>query len=371
MADQLLSNVKLEPESDDEAGTPSTDTATAIDFYNCLINLIPYLDLNGLLTVADTCQRLKSAAADHFGNKYGDKRIKLLLSAAGSGKILGINTPIDSLSIDVVGAVCLPFLRCFGAKISKLDVWYRYDNTNDDEQNRQLDHRINGYCANSLVEFDMRAFWRSFIVENFPNRFPNVTTFTIFGFHLDANLSRLVYLFPNLVKLDLRNVTCENSDAATKVPVRNLMHLLLWIRESDSDFTPGMFSNLLAANPQLTRLSVTTEMALREVFGAINANPSITTLGLHGMPMNYAVSADELTQLANRLPSLVEFHIDSFLTVDNAIMVTRLLPALKLFWFFIDNRSQYQSACNQLDNTWIRTLAAIGDKIHFLLIRRE
>lgn len=83
---------------------------------------------------------------------------------------LGIEVNRDSISVRGL-RFCLPFLRCFGEKISSITVFYS-DLT--DSQNDHVDQYINEYCCDTLKDIRIDDKER-FSDENFPKPFKSVT----------------------------------------------------------------------------------------------------------------------------------------------------------------------------------------------------
>lgn len=115
--------------------------------YELLERILDELDLESLLDVAGTCKRFQTVAAAKFCSKYGRRKV-IARSADVYGFVFDdlISEPYGSAADDPIYIMglkkCLPFLRCFGAKISSLDVSGSWPQKEEIHLNRY----INQYC---------------------------------------------------------------------------------------------------------------------------------------------------------------------------------------------------------------------------------
>lgn len=132
-----------ETTDDVENETPSI-TNICYDFQR---QIFDFLDLESLLMVACTCKQLQNAAAAHFGSRFGKKDVWF----TPSRRIAIHVNKYDA--IDVCGLkLCLPFLRCFGANISRLRVFVPCCDNNYYNRNfKFLLQYINKYCPDALM----------------------------------------------------------------------------------------------------------------------------------------------------------------------------------------------------------------------------
>lgn len=89
--------------------------------FELLDRIFDSLDIESLLNAGSTCTRLQIAAAEKFTHKFG-RNLTVLYPKGTNEGTKGVR--LDTLVTLVFGPTILPFLRCFGAHISKLRVEY-------------------------------------------------------------------------------------------------------------------------------------------------------------------------------------------------------------------------------------------------------
>lgn len=135
-----------------EVNRTEVKTITNI-YYDCLEHIFDRLDFESLLNLADTCKRLRMAAAAKFADEYGKRHIRLhpKLSYHASAYINDFVIEVTCLKS------CFQLLRCFGSKVSQLSVGsYRYD----PKKIYYLHQYISQYCADTLnyIPFENSEF---------------------------------------------------------------------------------------------------------------------------------------------------------------------------------------------------------------------
>lgn len=316
--------------------------------YDCLERILDFLDLQSLLHVADTCTWLRAAAAMKFGTNFRQKRIYLDLQTYAQPWI-----HVHRNEINLSGLrVCLPFLRCFGEKITDLAVNYR---NSDGKITGQVDRYINQYCGNLISISQVN---RAFPITNLQKPFKNVEKIDITSSCLGKYLPKFTYLFPNLGHLEMYYVSFY---AFQNVCFPNLKHLTLIVENSNrwQYFTYENTAKFLNVHRKLDVLNLMLfgEMALSTLLRLISGNRCITKLsvvsGLGYSDKFVNVNVDEMDRFAAKHPLLVELDVVSFrFTADNAVRFIGQMTSLKLFKFQVENSFERDCLFEQLDDEW-------------------
>lgn len=113
--------------------------------------------------MAGTCKSLQIAVATKSGHQFGENlTILYTKSFCEDNEKKGVQFSRFE-SVRVIGPTILPFFRCFGAHISKLDVH---------GSNNFVIRYINRYCADTLTIIRFQDIHKEmFAVENFPKQF--------------------------------------------------------------------------------------------------------------------------------------------------------------------------------------------------------
>lgn len=137
---------------------------------------------------------------------------------------------------------CLPFLRCFGAKVLGLIF---ESNHAIDKRIDYLDQYINQYCADTLCQLTF-LYDKTFAIGNFPKPFKNVKNIELFCVNLGKNLLILANIFPNPSHLTMTHVFID--ETAIAMSFSHLKCLNLEIREKrknhNNDYTPFTNENI-------------------------------------------------------------------------------------------------------------------------------
>lgn len=316
-------------------------------YYDCLERILDLLDLDDLFSVAQTCKRLQIAAAANFKDRYGKIPVHLYLKTF-LGDFSGIHVLQDS--IYVIGIeFCLQFLRCFGSKVLDLHIIYKDARA---PLCHRIDHHINQYCADTLVSlfYDYRG--QKFAAESFRKPFNSVKAI-ILSISNATQLPNFVDWFPNLCQLKIDSLSLLNGVPAHIPPLKSLSIGF------NCDCPSKYVEDLLHKNQQLQSIEFicahVTEMNMSKLLQMISENTSITSF----KRFNYfasrvtTVNEDELMQLANKHPGLIELGLyDGTLNVDSAVRFFRQMDALKLFRFRIKERAEYDLLFKKLNGNW-------------------
>lgn len=346
---------KVEPVAAAQATTreqPQAKTLTNI-YYDCLDRIFDFLDIESLLNVARTCKRLQIAAAAKFGDDSAtDTVVELYLT---SQRMHGVR--FEGGRLRVIGfRSCLPFLRCFGAKIKRVIVEYR-SSTTTKEQIGHFDRYLNQYCASSLT---LISFWRiqASSIRSFQKPFESTTAVQLYGSSLGNQLARLANLFPAMERLSILDVEIsKNANAAVYFP--NLTQLKLWANNASSGnvFTNSKMVNLLRANHHIQSLDISpsTSMKLNKLSEIISEMPFIWGLRIGGKitDLNWNKFAKRWTEME---PRVLELLLEEFLlAADEATALVQQLGSkikkIRMRVRLID-RLECDRFVNQLDGKW-------------------
>lgn len=304
--------------------------------------ILSFLNPQSLLNVADTCKQLQVAAAAKFGLDYGDGSIKFALFPNEKDVPAALDSRIGHF-MDVVGKAILPFLRCFGATISKLRVY-----GTDSRVNRYINH----FCADTLTSIDfydnqkeqfaMGSFLKSFTkVEEIVIRsdFPN----------LGKQFSYFDYWFPNLRRVNIYAPCFDKHFKAATFP--HLDWLAVWgdFYGSNTIYMEKHVGSFLRANRQLKTLKLLNlDFTFAETMDLISGNTMISELEWSSRKVVH-INADELFRLANEHPNIVDLRIlnQSFLKAMDVIGLVSNLYVLKSFQFQL-KRSEYNRLRDEL-----------------------
>ena len=318
--------------------------------YDCLERIFDFLDFESLLNVAGTCKRLQIAAAAKFAYDHNSKSIKLYVSHPNIIRT-GDSGEIKSIGLNL----SFPFLRCFGAKLSSLQVFY--GDADPDARSDHLDRYINQYCADTLTEILLLSK-QNFRMENFPKPFKNVTKVIIVGMPtgnmVPNNFNLFANWFPNVHRLCLSSILIDDT-AAFYPHLKQLRVFASYVNNTKFFATEKM----LQANRQLESfeiLSYHKEITLDKLLNMISGNPLILKLEVIGSK-EVNVNAAELNRFIAEHPLIEELYLDKYrLTADDAIMFIRQLKSLKKFKFRVKEQSECDRLLKVLDDKWKKVI---------------
>lgn len=336
--------------------------------------IFTFLDLESLLRVAHTCKQLQNAAIAKYNDDFSQREVRLYpFESRRHSQASGIRlSPINFMQVFGLD-FCFPFLRCFGAKMSHLNVLYNFNRVGTQTQRDHFDRYINQYCADSLTSiiFDCKP---TFSNENFTEPFKNVTEMQIIGGKLGEQLPNFVNWFPNLSHLEIWfEITIDDNTTAVCLP--NLKRLSIKVQSLLGYFTSQNVTKFLYANPQLQILTIysdnsSTNTEFGKLLNMFSKNPCITKLKV-GECLSY-VNEDEANQLLLEHPLIEVLDLqDIAFSVDSALILIRKLESLTVFKFCVKRRGEYDRLVSQLDiSKWTHN-SMVGDDTLIILRKKN
>lgn len=320
-------------------------------YYDCLERIFDFLDLESLLSLANTCKRLQIAASVKFSDILGKREIYLGLSQF-NWKKPGIYD--NGYLIEVFGLKYgLPLLRCFGLKIYGLNILYHCNS----EPNDYVDRYVNQYCADT-VKFIAFKRKPKFSPETHQKPFKCVERVVLQNVDVGKHLPSFVNWFPKLRQLEMQNISIDEN--FIDIPFPHLEYLTATVGNGvRSNFTKKNILGLLHANRQLIGLDVymhdNGRMVMSELFSMISENPMISTFStmLNSGNMVAKVSVIEMMRFAVEHPTLREMDLFQYqFTAKDAITFIRQIKSLEQLQFQVTDESEFERFANQLDSEW-------------------
>lgn len=317
-------------------------------YYDCLEIIFDFLDLEDLLNVALTCKRLQTAAAAKFGEICGDQNVYILPMEYGpnDARICMEENGIQVFTL----RFCLPFLRCFGAKIVNLFAYYH-----EAKDNANMNHHISQYCAKTLKSISLMGI-PEILANTFTMPFERVENVSAAHTDFGRSLRYLGHLFPNVRDLELIFMSVDE-DLTADIRFAHLENLSVMI--DDVDFSLKSLMYILHANPQLQYLQLNSTnyegLTFDDILTTIGRNPSLTKLKItNGFgPKTINTNQNDLMRFASEHPGTIELAIPRYLiTPENAVIFINQLNQLKIFRFLINGLSNYDRLVSQLDSEW-------------------
>lgn len=339
---------------DEAIVSPSKESKSITNIhYDCLERIYDLLDVENLLMVAQTCKRLQIAAAAYFGDRYSKMHIHFSMNKYENSDI-SIKDDVDTIYINGL-KLCLSFLRCFGAKLSRISV------VNDDNEsnNKHMYEYINQYCADTLDGIDLNDW--VYLSKAFRKPLKNVEEVQFKFSQLVGNeLSKIADWFPNLQHLKFH---CCNVDdtALANVSFPHLKHMEFAFSDDNIDWDNchslniADAANILQANLQVQILYVNFNkvLTLGSILDAIKGNSNITTLMTGPDRHTIAVNMYELSRFIIEHPLMVELFLYGYrLLTEDAINFSRQMGSLKRFMFQVHGRVNRKRLLRQLENGW-------------------
>lgn len=353
--------------------------------YDCLERIFDFLDLESLLNVAGTCKRLQIAAAAKYNDEYGPLPVHLhpfIRSGVTFGQPEpGVRTNNSAIGVSDV-KFCFSFIRCFGAKILDLTLYY---NGKMNAKSNLLSQYINQYCALTISRITFSGTFAlgprsrpTFpFVDNFLKPFKSVNVLELMTGKLESQLPCLVYLFKNIDRLELSNVVIDGT--AIEVTFPHLTDLRFTFDDNHPDYMiTENVKKFLHANQQLQRFELTTGaeiITLNGLLHMIGENTSISKLKLN-LKHNFTdVNAVELNRFVQEHPSVEELFFEDYrFSADNALVFIRQLSSLKFFQFRVKKQPERQikrRLLDQLDNKWQHSILKRFDWITITIKIRQ
>lgn len=289
--------------------------------FDCLENILEYLELIDLLNVADSTKQLNKAAKFVFNRKYYTANFKnIIISPRRLFQIESKYITVNDLKTS------LQLIRCVGQAIARIIF-----NTNDEivenaENQFQIDSKvivyIKKYCAECLKEFTMLHGYninlpdcRRDLLKYFDKPFTNLVEFST----LDQKFSEktcLKNLFPKLQRIRIGHYK-NTSFYSTNVKYFPYLEEL-WIDESGIDdsafFKNEMVLPFLQLNPQIKSLCLISEnfgcsfLNINLIRDTLDSLKNIETLTLQIKPIKLFKSTDDLIHMS-RVKSF-EIHLE-------------------------------------------------------------
>lgn len=332
----------------------------------CLEKICGYLDIQSLFNAANTNTSLQAAAVFVYARKFDSKGIELY-----GGKTINFRKQIHMIDDTIFVAnlrLILPYLRLFGASITKLRVKYSENGVHS----ILIDQYIDRYCAGTLSSILFRD--KAIFSIDFLQQFGNVESVCVWHSALHNNLHRLINWFPNMRRLEIDTASiCQCFLANVQFP--HLTHLNIGINSFNS---LNHVEAVLSANAQLESLDIYAWYSVhftttRRVLRMIRANSLLTKLvvSMTEEPTTIA-DADAARTLIRRHPLLVELDLPSHqFTADDALRMTRELNSLRMLRIQIGN-TERRPFFIQLGNEWRHVsdhVDAVSDSYYITLTR--
>lgn len=333
--------------------------------YDCLEHIFEFLDVESLLSLAETCKRLQIGAAQYFGDEFGDRLIILDNYDGVAPGLLVDSRFIVSTRLKF----CLSLLRCFGKKMS-----YLFIKTNDHID--RLIQYIVRYCGDALADITFHQCLPVFPIENCQQPFKNVEKISIANGILNGQLAGLAHHFPNLKFFNMEGISFDADFVGICFPQMKYLTVKIDSEVAQDNLTDAGLKRLIHANPQLESVSfeLGKKMALSTLLEIVSSNASITDLlfvpdpeSIRNMRDVEFENAAELTRLASEHPPIVNLYLPEYrITADDAIAFIGQLTSLKSFLFHVRNHSEFERFGNQLDKKWNVKLKAVVSDVHFI-----
>lgn len=175
---------------------------------DCLEEIFDHLCPSDLLSVADTCTRIRKVAGLVFIRKCGNERS---IHIDNERIQCGWFNPLPSVHMDTTHQ----FLRCFGHLILKI-------NFNCYEQSRSsgIFRYINEYCAETLTSLSVSAL-EEYIFDDISKPFTKLKFLSFNGCMLGGNLTNFNKWFPQMEELE----SLHNNMVDSKCIETQFMHL--------------------------------------------------------------------------------------------------------------------------------------------------
>lgn len=331
-------------------------------YYDCLERILDLLDLKDLLNLAQTCKRLQIAAAAKFGDTYGEYRVELHPRYGFYSSEIYVMTN----SVGLYGNIRLPFLRCFGSKVSELGIQF----TNEDRQADRVGQYIIEYCVNNLTKISLRGLL-TLLNDSFQKPFQTVAEVSIEECKIKLPLGRCLDLFPNMHRLELSHTAIDQT--AIQVHFPHLKHLFI-VNDAETGLTNEEIAQILHSNKQLESLVVWSfdKMTFSEFSNMISEHPSLSqlTVNLKESTMGNPTKA-ELLRFTSEHPLLTNLGLWSFyIPVDEVTVFLDQLKSLKKFMCDVKDRSEYDQIVSLCGNSWRHEIFDFDNSLKMTLTRQ-
>lgn len=252
----------------------------------------------------------------------------------------------DKYLIIVIGTKIQPLLRCFGAKISKLELA---------GTNSRIDQYINRYCANTLVTIRYNDVQKNaFLKKNFSKPFKALQTIQLDGDvpNLGKKFTHFAEWFPNLRRLEISTSCIDEDFVAVTIP--HLEELCIYGRNmTNHPYIGEKIANLLHANPNVRAICFTgCNFEFSQMLDTIIKNKmleSLSFLQLYRDREGDRIEAADVLRFAVEHPLITTLKISkNLLSVDVACDFIYHVKHLKSFKFYLEHLSEYNRFLTQL-----------------------
>lgn len=315
---------------------------------DCLESVLEYLELQDLLSVADTNKCLNIVANYVFRRKHNDKMVHIPVVRISWDRRLKFD--INSFGFIQISDLrtILTFLRCFGCFVShitfKFSLNIQISNNfarNYFESNQHVMLYINEYCSGTLKEIVIKNGPKDWD-KNLKKPFSMIK-----GVELvecgRADAESIKSIFPQverfkIVNSDFRKRKSKSMDSATKLKsVKQLS-----ISGSTSLKLPFTFG-------KLRTLTVGHSVALdKYFFRMIDENPKIHNLDVR----TEALSEVHQLNIADSLRLLDTLYVQCTLTDDEAVNFVANFGNLKYFQFKLSQQIEFDDLQTRLNSEW-------------------
>lgn len=322
----------------EEYGIKASQTERNITnlYYDCLERIFDFLDVNSLLNVAGTCKRLQIGAANYFGEKFGNYQTHLVWIPTVN---IGLHRDCNDYIISPNSKTSLALLRCFGNKISYLDI-------RTAKHANHLKEYIIQYCCEALKNICFTACRPMLPMQNYQKSFENIEVVRIWSKVLKEELTNVVHWFPNVKCLELTDISFDTDFRAVHFPQLEELAICFIGGISILAHDKKCVINLLHANSQLTDLTIIWGLTdFSPIIELISDNSSISQLMVAGS-ISEVDRADEnavqLKRLVEKHPSIVSLKLINYVfNVDDVIAFFRQNNSLRKIEFFVNKRLQH------------------------------
>lgn len=214
--------------------------------FNCLHQILCYLNFSDLMNVADANVRLKKVACSVFTYKYRDKTFaihpdRINIHSQPMPFISTTNTPLETIG---------NFFKNFGQSITKLAIF----GSNDEFYSQWIESCVIKFCAKHLMEIFFYSYLNGEMMNELRIPFPLVENVTIIQSCLSHNISKFNSWFPKLKSLKL-----IDNEVANPLCIENhfpaLETLIIWLHGARKNgFSKSNLSETIRLNPNIKDL---------------------------------------------------------------------------------------------------------------------
>lgn len=344
-------------------------------------------DIESLLKLGQCNKLFKEVATTVLQRKYGWHTIVLCCFYDCRNKLHQNRRNVLCLS---GMKKILPFVRVFGAAISKLEVHYysHLDYTNLSKCQRsavdlrmwRLNEYINEYCASTLVGLEWH--FKPQLSNDMAKPFQQLEWLREHWSYLNEQLPKFVEWFPNLQRFDV--LVRDLNERCSAVTLPHLKRLVItFIDMDDAAANLAQLSKaraFLKANPQLQSViinkaeSAIEYATIKDIFDMVSGNAQLTKVEISVLRRSSGTNIDavQVNQFAKEHPNLVELAIydEHEFKADVALAVMCELNALKKFRFNIKEDFERNKFMRHLGNDWHHTSLSF-DNFHRLNLNRK